>query len=108
MTSPSIVTVRCQGCGSTLGTLRSIETEHGWEGDWPGARTTHGAMLTGAGPACLDGRTDVRGADDWNTITCLHCQRAWHGRDAYLHDLPAAADGGEARLGQPTPTATTT
>lgn len=108
MSTAGPVTVRCQGCGHTLGTLRATGTGRGWEADWTGARATHGAMAAGAGPACLNGRTDITGRDDWNTIVCQRCHRTWQGPDDYLHDLAAAARDGDVRLGQSAPTGTGT
>lgn len=106
MSTAGHVKVRCQGCGHTLGTLRATGTGRGWEADWSDAHATQGAMAAGTGPACLNGRTDITGRDDWNTIECLHCHRVWQGRDHYLRSL-AESRRAQVNLGQADPAAPT-
>ena len=50
-TSGGPVSVRCQGCGHPLGTLRSTGTGRGWEADWTGARAVHAGLVRPASTA---------------------------------------------------------
>ena len=80
-TSGGPVSVRCQGCGHPLGTLRSTGTGRGWEADWTGARAVHGALSGTAGPACLNGRTG-----EYASLFVLNDPLNCAGRDVLCND----------------------